>query len=482
MASTRRSVIFSAASNIGSLGLSLILLVVVTRWLAPAEIGAFVVAYAVFAILEPLRMMQLVAYVIQAPELDKALMRRVQFVGWVATGAIVVASIAAGLVMRLAFDNPQAGNLLLLMTVAFPVKAIAQPALAVLNRQMRFGAITWVRLAAAAAKVGVTIALLVAGMRAEALAIGIVVEILVELAFIFLVERAFALPVPSAQGTGPVWGYCLRFSGAQLVATLPNSAVDLLVGSFLGLAAAGFFNRANKLIRTVRSGIEGAIFPVALAVFARAERTDRTETRQAYLAGIALLTGVTWPGLALIAAVAEPLVLTAYGPRWESVVPLVQILALAAMIFATTAMAQPLLASIGAVDTLLKRNLLIQVPRMLIVLAAVQFDLIVVAWGMVLTMLVANLVTERILSTEFSISYSHLIGALWHSFVTAVTTSLVAFAAVKVTQAISDESAIVLFVSMSIGGLAWATAILVTGHPLRQETVLLLRKVRSHLL
>jgi len=478
MASARTSIAFSAVANFSQLALSLVLLVVATRWLDAAEIGAFVFANAVFLLLEPVRMFQLIAYVIQAKELDDALMRRVQFAGLVLTLGVVTVAVVTGLALRLLFADPVVGDLLIVMAAAYPVKALTQPALAVLNRRMRFGYVTVANVGGSALKVVVTIGLLFGGMRAEALAIGIVAEVLAELAFLFAVERRLALPRPSAAGTRELWAYCSRFSGAQLVSVLPNSAIDLIIGSFLGLAAAGFFNRASRLIRLLRSGIEGTIFPVALAVFGRSERQDRATTRATYLAGLALLTGVTWSALALVIAVAEPLVLLAYGPRWDVIVPLVQILALSAIIFATTAMAPPLFATIGAVDSLFKRNLLIQIPRLLIVLAAVQLDLTAVAWGTVVAMILANLVTEAMLRRELDLAYRHLGAALWRSGLMALACAVPPWLVLQMPTVERLPAYLQLALVLPLGGLCWLLALAVLRHPLGGELQLLLRKLR----
>ncbi len=478
MASARKSVLFSAMSNICSLVVSLALLVVVTRWLTPTEIGSFVVAYAIFAILESLRLLQIVSYVIQASDFDYNLMRRVQFVGLVATGAILAVSLLVGQILAIGFATSDVSNLLLIMSGAYVLKAIAQPSLAVLHREMRFDRIATVKLVGAAAKVLTTIGLLFAGWREEALAIGIVVEIACEISCVFFVKSRYAFPKPSRSGTGPVWDFCFKFSGAQLVSTLPQHAIDVIVASFLGLAAAGFYNRANRLVQVARSGIEGAIFPVALAVFSKSDKADRGTKGSNYLSAISLLTGFTWPCLALLIVAAEPIILTAYGPEWVGIVNYVQILAFAAIVFAATAMADPLLASVGAVNILLKRNLLIQIPRLIFVLAAVQLSLIAVSWAAVVTMLVVNVVTAHILKREFEIGYRKLLKALWQSAALSIVCVAPVWTLLKFTEFRVYNIGAVAAVAIATGIAFWTLGLFILGHPIASELKRFISKLR----
>lgn len=479
MTTTRKSVVYSALANFGSIATSLVLVVVVARWLFPAEIGAFAVAYAVIALLDPLRQAQLIAYVIQAKTLNNAVMRGVSYVGWVATAFVVAVSIAAGFAMIGPFEMPEAGTLLLIMTGGLVASTIAQPAFAVLNREMRFGLITVVELAGAVTKAVVTIGMLMGGWRAEALAVGVLAEFAIKIAYVFTVERGYAFALPSREGSGPIWSFCLKLTGAQFLNRASISASDLLIGSFLGLAAAGIYNRSAVLVRTMRSGIEKAIMPVALAVFAKSNRKDRSLARSDYLTGVSMLTGVTWSALAVFIAIAEPLIMTAYGERWAATIPLAMVLAGGGILHATTAMVPSLLASIGEVDSLFKRNLMIQIPRLAILIVTVQYDLTTVVWGAFASMLIHFAVNQQLLVRQVDIGFGAMISSLWRS---AAVASLSALAALLVLQTpiLSAQSyPVQLVAGLGAAGVIWLTTLFALRHPLHDEFLGAIQKVRS---
>ncbi len=469
MASTRKSVAYSTIANFGSQAMTLVLLIFSARWLYPAEIGAFAVAFSVILLLEPLREFQLIAYVIQAPAVDRMQMRRVQFVGLVVSLVGLMVCAGAALAMRVGFDKAVVGNLLLIMSVTFLIKPIAQPATAVLSREMRFGAIAAMKVSGVLIKVGLTIGLFLAGFRAEALAIGYIAEIACELAAVALVPREYRLPLPLVSGSRAIWSFCSRASGAQLMNRLSTSAVDLLVGSYLGLVAAGFFNRANSLVRAFRSGLESAIFPIAISVFAKANRADKSETRTAYLGAITLLTGISWSALGLFVVLANPLVHAAYGARWESIIPVSQVLALSGMVYAATALSQTLLASVGAVNALLKRETLIQIPRIAILFVTTQFDIMTVAWGTVASMVIALVVNQGLIGALTGMTYRDLGAALYRSAVLAGMTCAAAALSLMALEQVTSSPILLLAGSVPAAGITWLTCVFALQHPLREE-------------
>ena len=480
MATTRKSVIYSVLSNFSSIGTSLILVIIVARWLDPVEIGAFAVAYAVFNLLDPLRRAQIIAFVIQTETLDRALVRGVHFVGWVTTTAVMAITALIVLLMAGPLGTPETGRLLLILSIGFVVSTLVQPAFAALSRDMRFGIITSIEVTGGVIKACVTVLCLLAGLRAEAIAWGVVAEIAAKLVFMLRVERQYVFAVPTWANTGRIWSFCVKYTGAQFLPQISTAMAEIIVGSFLGLAAAGFYNRAAVLARTLRSGIEGAIMPVALAVFARSNREQEGLLRQNYLIGISLLTGVTWSALGVFIAIADPFILTVYGPRWAATIPLAQVISAAAIIHATTAMAPVLLASIGRVDALFWRNMIIVVPRLLILGVTAQYSLMAVVWGGFASMLIAFAVNQTLLWREFGIGMKELTAALWRSAAVAVLSAGAALAVLQIPAVAVLPVFLQVPLSLSVAGIVWLTALFLVRHELWAELTGMLRKLRLH--
>ncbi|MEQ8409950.1 MAG: oligosaccharide flippase family protein [Erythrobacter sp.] len=478
MSTTRKSVALSTVSRFGSIATSLALVVFVARWLYPTEIGAFAVAYATFTLFDQVRLAQIPAFVIQAPNVDKSLMRSVQLVGWAIALTVLVMSAGVAALLVTAFDQPEVGYLLALMIPAYFISTLIQPAFGIINRQMRFGVVAGVEVSGALTKAAVTISALLAGFRAEALAFGVVAEIAVKLAYLSKVDPRLALARPSRGRVPEVWAFCTRFTGAELINRTSMALIEILIGSFLGLAAAGFYNRSAVLVRKLRSGIESAIVPVALAAFAKSNRENVDLARRDYLTGISLLTGITWPGLAVFIVLAKPIILTFYGERWEETIYLAQILSAGAIIHGVTAMAPALLASMGRVHSLLLRNLASAVPRLLILLATLQYDLPTVLWGLFASMLIHFAINQTLLWREARIGPSDLLKTLWRSSLLAVTSSAAPYFVLSI-PAVSEQSSLMhLAWCVPVAGSAWLITLMLIGHPLKAEIMGALKRIR----
>lgn len=479
MSKTRSSVIFSSLAKFGSIAAGLVLVVVVARWLRAEEIGAFAVAYGIYMLLEPLRQLQIISFVIQAPEIDRPLMRSVNYVGWLTTGLVLTIALGTGLLLIGPIDSPEVGRLLMIMAAAFVCNTMAQPALALLRRDLRYDLTASVELVGAITKVVVTIAGLFLGLRAEALALGIVSEVALRLVLLAKIERQYAFTLPSRARAGEIWAFCLRFAGADLVNRGSTAVTEVVIGSFLGLAAAGIYNRANVLTKHVRSGIERAITPVALSAFARSSREKDGQVVRDYLVGLSYLTGITWAGLALFIAIAEPLILTVYGERWEATVPLAQIVGIGAIIHAMTAMAPSLLAATGRVQSLLVRNVAVAVPRLAILFGAAQFDLTIVAWGLTASMLIHFAVNQALLNREVGLTLSDLFRALWRSGLVASASGLAAFLTLRIPEVAGQPLAAQLAIALVPAALVWLITVFATGHPLRDELFRVASKLKK---
>lgn len=469
MTSTRKSIAFSTVANFSSQAFSLLLLVVTSRWLFPAEIGAFAMAFAVIMLVEPLREFQLSTFVIKAKEIDRTLMRAVQFVG-ITVGAIcLVGALLAAWVMRESFESPLAGELLALLSLSFVIRPISQPAVAVLSREMKFGFLARLRIFAAALKVALTIGLLMFGLRAEAMAIGYLAEVACDLAAIAKVDRTFRFPWPSPRNSREVWAFSARVSGAQALNRGASSIGDLMVGSFLGLAAAGYYSRGSSLVRAFRSGVEGAVLPIAIAVFSKAVRSSEQTPKHAYLAGITFLTGFGWPVLGVLAVAAHPLIVVAYGGRWLAVPPVVQVLALGGIIYLASTLTQTVLASIGAVKALVQREVFIQLPRLVLLFIGVQFGIVACAWAMTASMAVALLVNQHLVARELKTDWTDLLRALRPSAGVLLGTCLPTFAVKELASTLTESQIAILLATLSAAGVFWLSSIFAVRHPFSEE-------------
>ena len=200
---------------------------------------------------------------------------------------------------------------------------------ALMRRELLLRQLALIRIGSQLVGLAVAVYLAVAGYGAWALIFShLGIQISMNLCLWFIAIRRHWLP----GGLGPISeiSELLRFGayrvGASLLGVL-NSRVDqLAVGAFLGPAALGYYNLAFNLAMQPFQRINPILTQVSFPIFAKV-KDDNDKLLKGYRKGLRLLVSINAP-LLLGLAVTAPLVVPALlGPRWNPVVPIVQILA-----------------------------------------------------------------------------------------------------------------------------------------------------------
>ena len=104
-----------------------------------------------------------------------------------------------------------------------------------------------------------------------------------------------------------------------------------LIGHFLDVATLGIYVLAFSLTDQIILGISWAasqaLFPAYGAI-----QADLPALRRSYEDSLTAIAALTLPAAAGLAIVAEPLVQVLYGEKWSQVIPVVQVLAIYAMV------------------------------------------------------------------------------------------------------------------------------------------------------
>lgn len=127
----------------------------------------------------------------------------------------------------------------------------------------------------------------------------------------------------------------LRFGAYRVGASLiyaVNSRVDQIsIGAFLGPTALGYYNIAFNLAMQPFLRINPILTQVSFPIFAKV-KDDNEKLLKGYRKGLRLLMSVNAPLLLGLAVVAPLIVPALLGPRWEPVVPVVQVLSVVGLI------------------------------------------------------------------------------------------------------------------------------------------------------
>ncbi|WP_240322671.1 lipopolysaccharide biosynthesis protein [Austwickia chelonae] len=304
-------------------------IVILARLLQPSEYGLIAMVMVIIGVGEIFRDFGLSSAAVQAPTLSDD-ERDALF--WINTGLgvllAVLLAVAAPLVALL-FDEPALTGICQVLALTFVFNGAATQYRAGLTRELRFGALVVVDVAAQIGGVATAISLAAAGCGVWALAIQQVATGAVMMAALLATARW--LPGRPRRGTDVrsfmTFGWYLVAS--QLVGYAANNADTFVIGLRLGKDPLGLYNRAFQLLMQSYNLVRVPITRVAVPVFARLQDDEIAYRR--FLARGQLCLGYTLVvALAWVAGAAEPVVALLLGPDWSQVAPLLAWLAIAA--------------------------------------------------------------------------------------------------------------------------------------------------------
>lgn len=353
--------------------------VVLARLLLPSEIGIFSVAVAVTALLHSLRDFGVGRYLIQERELTDDKVRTVfgvtMAVGFGLAGLIFFSRHAVAHF----YAEPQIEGILALLSINFLMLPFGQPALVLMRRELRYGRVAVITLAAGAAGAATSIIFAALNCGPFALAYGALVNngLIVTLSLLSRPDHIFLRP------SFCEWRSVCKFGGVASAGTIivqfGMQAPELLLGRLLGFSAVGLYSRGIGIARIVEQFFVNAISWVTGAEFGSLYRSERSLS-ELVLRATDLTLVVGWPALIFLALKAEALIWLLYGEKWLPVVPLVQALCLARGVHLIVAQAPAIYEGTGAVGLQLRNEIVLQAISIGLLFVGSLHSLEAVAW------------------------------------------------------------------------------------------------------
>lgn len=459
---TLAGLLWTAWGRVAYVAAQVLVLAALSRLLSPAEFGVVSAALVVIGLSGIFAQLGMGPALVQRAELEPRHLDAAA-VASVAFGLALAAGVWLGAPLASAFfRSPEVGPVLRVLSVVFPLQAVALVHESLARRELRFrwlanldvvsyavgygligvplAALGWGPWALVAAEVGKT------GLRTAALIAGHRVRLGVRM------ERAALREL-------------LHFGGGFTLARVANYLAvqgdNLVVGRTLGPAALGLYGRAYQLMVAPAQNLGGVLDTVLFPVMAKVQ-DDPARLAAAYRRGVALLATATLPLSGVLVVLAPEVVRVALGPRWAAVVPAFQILAVGLMFRTSYKISDTLCRSTGAVYRRAWRQVIYAALVIGGALAGQRWGISGVAVGVV-----AALLVNFFMMAQLSLELARL---TWRSFweahlpavrLAAVTTPL-AWVAAEAARAAGVPAvvgagatlALVLGAALALGALA----------------------------
>jgi len=311
--------------------LKVLVLVVLTRLLTPADFGLVSAALVVIAFSLNFSQLGLGPALIQRPGLEP---RHVSsaFYASIGLGLLVGAIIwvAAPLIAQF-FRMEHLTPVVRGLALVFPIVGLATVPESLLQRDLRFRALAnrdVVAYGVGYGVIGVGMALL--GWGVWALVMAQVSQVLVRTIILMRLSPTLVPARPTWRSFVELMDYGVGQSMSRVGVILANQVDNLVVGRWLGAVRLGEYSRAYQLM-SVPTGLLGDVLDKVLFPTMARVQDDPRRLSAAFLQGTGLLALVTLPVGVVAAIVAPELVAVAFGPRWAGLVAPFQVLALGMM-------------------------------------------------------------------------------------------------------------------------------------------------------
>ncbi len=429
----------------------LLRLLVLARLVAPNEFGLVAIGMTATAFMAGITDFGLVAALVQNPSSKKSHLDTAWTISVLrGFGINIVLFIAAPYVASL-FEEPGATNIIRALALATLVDAAASIEIARITRDLRFRALTTIRLSSVLMNTAVSI-YLATSLGAWALVWGTVAG-----AVAFAVASYVVAPYrPAFRSSGAGSNRVLRFGRwifiIGLLGVFADALLRWMVSTRLGVTELGFLYMAVRLASLPAQLISDLLDQVAFPVYSRLQH-DRPKLARVFRSMLASLMVLLVPASLIFMVVIPGLVEHVLGVRWSGISVIMQLLVFASLIGALGDAAIPLLKGVGTPSKVAG----LEVIRLTILLIA--------AWGLIGTYGLLGIGIAEIIATAVSlitVAYV-LLGAIDRPFfgllpiLSAITGSALfgALFAFELIAALPGPAGLVI--SVVVGGLTSVT-------------------------
>jgi PST family polysaccharide transporter len=412
------------ASQAGQQAAQFLTMVVLARLLTPVEFGLVAMATVVIGFVNLFKDLGTSSAIIQNREVTEELLSSV-FWANVAFGTLgTTVLVAAAPLVAMYYHEPRVIVLLRVLALNFIVSGLSILQQALFERKLMFRILARVEVAGVTCGAVVGISTAIAGFGVWAL----VAQSLTTVSVISILLWCFSDWRPRLlfhwQEIRGISKYSLNLVGFNTFNYFARNADYLLVGKFLGATSLGIYMLAYRIMLYPLQSITTVISRVMFPVYAQLQDDD-ARFRSAYLRTAGMIALITFPMMVGLWMVAEPFVLSIFGPKWAQAIPLIKILALVGMVESISATEGAIYQAKGRTDVMFRWGVGAGL------LTAVGFG-VGLRWGVLGVAAAYAIVTFGLMIPSFAIPF-RLIGMRLAPFAAALARPLAASLLMAVT-------------------------------------------------
>jgi O-antigen/teichoic acid export membrane protein len=397
-------VLWSAFERFGQQGVGFLVQLVLARILAPEQFGLIAMVAVFVALCQGIADAGFHEAIIQKKELDDSLVSTVFFTNLSLSIFLAGALWMGAPLVSDFYDQPSLTALLRVLCLGLIIDGFARIQLTLLQREMLFRKLATATLIASLVSGVVSVILALSGFGVWAL----VWQILIQRSFV-----AILLWVQSSWR--PQWLYSfaslkevLPFASRMFASNILNTVFQqiyvLVIGRVGSPVDLGYYQRADSFKRLASQTSHTLMSRITFPLFAQVQ-DDPARLRRGFIKASQLLGFLFFPFMAVLAAVAEPLIVTLIGAKWLPAVPYLQLLCIIGALHPVHAINLSLIKALGQGRLFLRLELVKKSVIVMVLLVTFRHGVYVIVVGQLLSSLLALCINGFYTHRLIEISY-----------------------------------------------------------------------------
>ncbi|OWV84509.1 hypothetical protein ATY79_11325 [Rhizobium sp. R693] len=311
--------------QLATTGIRLLYLAVLARLLNASDFGLVAMVTVVTGFLERFTHAGLSSATIQKAEISDQQISQLFWVNLLVGLFLAVTCVSLAPFVARFYDDPRLRLIMIVMASGFVFAALGVQHSALLERDLRYGALSAIDAISQFASAVLGICLALAGWSYWAL-----VAASISSPGIYTLSCWIASGwIPKRPRSGVEVRPMLSFGGTLML----NSVVvyagynmeKIVLGRFWGADALGIYTRASQLVSIPVTSINAMIGGVFFSVLSRLQ-DDPAQFRSCFLKGYSIILAFSIPSTLFCAFFADDIILLALGPNWSSAIPVFRLM------------------------------------------------------------------------------------------------------------------------------------------------------------
>jgi O-antigen/teichoic acid export membrane protein len=461
--------VWTTAQQLGEQGVRFVVQVVLARILLPEEFGLIAMISVFLTIGNMVAQAGMGSALVQAKELTETDIRTVYTMNLL-VGLLMVAALwlSAPFISQF-YQQPELVLLLRVMSLAVFLQQLGAVHASLLGRELKYRQVMFANFPGMLISGGVGIAMALNGFGVWALVAQALVMPLITSSLLWKFSGWMPNFALSQASIGKLFPFGWRVAANQLLNAVFNNIYVLVIGRIYPVAEVAYYQRAKSFQNLTTMNVLQIFNRVAFPVLSRlnSEKSDRAS--EGYFK---LLTVASWgiiPLIAIMGAVAEPMIVLLLTDKWIATVPYLQVLCAIGVFMILNVVNVNYLQAKGRADVVLKLSMLSKLFIVISLLITFKLGVVAMLWGHFVTVLI-NFVIRLYVLNNHQISWRQQIKVMMPPMLLSV---LIFVVSMSLIRSLALGSALELLLGGAAAGVLWWAGVVAARRQFQTDLVAL---------